>query len=234
VHAQHKVENYESVFVKLWCILQPDPATAAAPLYADAGPLVRALTWGRPYICPFGPLLPWVPQGASVLDIGCGTGLWLLTLAMTGRITGGVGCDPNDAAIAVARLAAKRLPAGPPPSGLTFRATAEDWPQEAFDVVSLVDVLHHIPRAAQPSFLRSAWLNVRPGGCLIYKDMADRPWPFAAANALHDLVLARQVIRYLPIEEAEAVLQAEGARVLHRSAWRRAFYAHELLVVQKR
>jgi 2-polyprenyl-3-methyl-5-hydroxy-6-metoxy-1,4-benzoquinol methylase len=214
---------------------QPDPATAAAFLYADAGPLVRALSWGRPYICPFGPLLPWVPHGATVFDIGCGTGLWLLTLAVTGRITGGVGCDLNNAAIAVACLAAKRLPAGSPPSGLAFRATAsaEDWPQEAFDVVSLIDVLHHIPRAAQPSFLRSAWFKVRPGGHLIYKDMADRPWLFAAANALHDLVLARQVIRYLPIEEAEAVLRAEGARVLQRSAWRRAYYAHELLVVQR-
>jgi 2-polyprenyl-3-methyl-5-hydroxy-6-metoxy-1,4-benzoquinol methylase len=215
--------------------MTPNTAMRVHPLYSDAGALQRILAWGRPYICPFDPLLPWVPQGSLVFDIGCGAGLWLLTLAQAGRILGGVGCDTNASALATARAAAAHLASALPPDGLDFVCTerVQDWPDRQFDVVCLIDVLHHVPRALQDAFLLAALARVRPGGRLVYKDMADAPLPFAAFNALHDLVLARQVIRYLPIERAVAVLTAGGARVLHQDAWRRAFYAHELLVIER-
>jgi hypothetical protein len=54
--------------------------------------------------------------------------------------------------------------------------------------------------------------------------MAAAPWFFAAANAR---------TWNIPIEDAEAILAGAGARVLHRSVWRRAFYAYELLVVER-
>ena len=203
-------------------------------LYSDAGIMQRILAWCLPYICPFDPILPWVPKGALVFDIGCGSGLWLLTLAQAGQILGAVGCDTNALALGTARAAATHLASTMPQDGMDFVFTPriEDWPDRQYDVVSLIDVIHHIPRAQQDAFLLAALARVRPGGRLIYKDMADEPLPFAAFNALHDLVLARQVIRYMPIERAAAVLTSGGARVLYKDAWRRAFYAHELLVIQ--
>lgn len=214
-----------------------EPGRHAGAYYADAGALDRALVWGRPYICPFAPLASWVEPGSRVFDIGCGTGLWLLSLAATGRLAEGVGCDTNGTALATARMAAERFGARHPETGTTLRfletADIGGWPSGTFDIVSLVDVLHHIPAAHQAGFLRAAWARVRPGGRLIYKDMARRPAALAMANRLHDLVLARQWIQYFPIEEAAAVLRDAGARLLHQQAWRRAVYAHELIVAER-
>src|SRR6266576_3469231 len=69
--------------------------------------------------------------------------------------------------------------------------------------VSMIDVMHHVPPSFQKEFLLTACRHVRPSGLLIYKDMCRRPRWRAAANRLHDLVLARQWINYLPISQVE-------------------------------
>jgi len=213
--------------------LAGDPATLAYPYYRDAGFLHRALARGRPYICPFRPILDWVPPGARIFDIGCG--LWLITLGTLGRVASGLGCDTNEQALRVARQASELMARRKPDSSLAFVQTQgiADWPDDTFDVVSLIDVLHHIPPHLQEDFLLAAWQRVRPGGRLVYKDMASSPKLHALANRLHDLLLARQVIHYFPLDSASARLVSTGGTVLHKGSWRRGPYAHELLVVEK-
>lgn len=212
-----------------------DPATRAFPYYEDASLFFRLIARGRPYICPFQPVIDWVPAGSRLLDIGCGSGLWLVTLGTLGRIRSGVGCDTNQSALAIASKASDRLGRTHPQSKLTFLQTAniDEWPDETFDVVSMIDVMHHIPPHLQSGFLQAAWQRVRPGGRLIYKDMASSHRLYACANRLHDLLLARQIINYAPLIVIEAQLTASGGTVVHRGAWRRWLYAHELLVVDK-
>lgn len=214
-----------------------DPALGAYPYYRDAPVFERILARGRPLICPFGPLTGWVPKGGSVLDIGCGCGLWLLTLGDLGLVSEGTGCDPNTRALAVARRAAQNLAAAKGPSGtrLEFATTASsrDWPAGPFDLVSLIDVIHHIPPSEQSAFIVSAYQRVKRGGRLIYKDMASAPALHAMANRLHDLLLARQIIHYFPRGSAAALLTQSGGNVLHIEDWKRGPYAQELLVVSK-
>ena len=109
-------------------------------------------------------------------------------------------------------------------------AVEDRWPGGAFDVVLLVDVLHHIPPAAQRDVFRMAAEKVAPGGRLIYKDMAARPRWRAAMNRLHDLVMARQWIHYVPIQSVEQRGAAEQMQLTHAQDVNMLWYRHELRV----
>lgn len=212
-----------------------DPAARAYPFYRDAHLMFRLIARGRPYICPFEPIVRWVPPGARLFDIGCGSGLWLMTLGTLNHIETGLGVDTNARALQIARQAAARLAKEEPRPTLTFHhtTTIADWPDEQFDVVSLIDVLHHIPPRNQNEFLDAAWRHVRPGGRLVYKDMGSAPKLHALANRLHDLILSRQLVHYISVDEVAEHLKASHGVILHQEAWRRGVYAHELLVVEK-
>jgi 2-polyprenyl-3-methyl-5-hydroxy-6-metoxy-1,4-benzoquinol methylase len=205
-------------------------------LYVDGGLLMRKLQHWRPFICPFERLLPFVPDRSRVLDIGCGGGLFLGLLVGSGRdIASGTGFDVSAPAIDAARRMASRVERSRGRAVLRFERldVAAPWPEGPFDVVCLIDVMHHVPPSAQRAVLEQAAAQVTPGGTLIYKDMCRRPHWRALMNRLHDLVLARQWIHYLPIDHAERSLVATGLRVTHRESANRLWYGHELRVFRK-
>lgn len=209
------------------------PRLSAAGLAGTAARLFKgeSLTQPlRPYICPFEALLPLVPHNASVLDVGCGAGLFLGLLAAEGRIRCGIGFDSAGAAIATARRMGARLRREGAAAALEFlhRDAAERWPDGEFDVVSMIDVMHHVPPHAQRAVFESAAARVRRAGILLYKDMAGAPAWRAWANRLHDLVLARQWIHYLPIGEVERWARELELTPIHAGSFNRYWYAHEL------
>ena len=128
-----------------------------ARVFAASSAGRRAMMKYRPFICPFEDLGPY-PEGASVLDIGCGCGLFLPALAFAGKRIAGVGVDAAPDAIRAATLAARTAEIAKADSALSFESAArmEAWPAGEFDVVSLIDVLHHIPAAQQRAFVTAA------------------------------------------------------------------------------
>jgi len=212
---------------------RPTPADisrVAAQLYRGTPPTCRWLAVYRPYICPFHELGRFVPAGATVLDVGCGSGLLLSLLAATGRLRQGVGFDANPAMIRLAQQVASThgLP-------LTFelRRVEQGLPEGRFDVISVIDVMHHVPPDAQSSFIDQLMQLVPPGGRLIYKDMCQRPLWRAAANRAHDLVLARQWIHYFPVEQVQEKAIAHGlleAARINSTMW---CYGYELRVYDR-
>ena len=86
---------------------------------------------------------PWLddlPRGAAVLDVPCGTGRWIPTLA--GRGFRYVGADISQAMVGEARTVT-----GPPAvSGLVVADLAHlPFANESFDAVILWRLLHHVP-----------------------------------------------------------------------------------------
>lgn len=203
----------------------------AADLYRDAPLLIRLLATYRPYISPFWPMLEQVPSSCTLFDAGCGNGLFLNLAAASGRLAKGVGTDISAVAVAAGEAAAARQ--GAPVSFFISRHWHE-WSDEQFDVVSVIDVIHHIRPADQHEFLRQCAARVKPGGLLIYKDMCRAPLWRAWANRLHDLLLARQWIHYLPIEDAQQTLAACGFDVVSKANVSRFVYGHEQMVMRKR
>ena len=149
-------------------------ARAAATLYADAAPRARVLARLRPWICPFERLVGLVPEGARVLDVGCGNGLLLGLLASEGRIASGIGLDADARAIIAAERMRARLP---DPARLEFRCqdAHAEWPAGPFDVVSLVDVLHHVALVTNDMKKTVAFYRDVLGGEVVMAHRMPRP-----------------------------------------------------------
>jgi len=215
--------------------LDIDVDRVARELYVGGGTITRAMQHHRHRIAPVARLVDAIPAGSSVLDAGCGGGLLLNCLAAARLISSGHGFDSSAPAIATASSAAARLAARGAPVVPTFerRPVEAGFPEGAFDVVCLIDVLHHVPPPAQEAAFRAAASRVRPGGMLLYKDMCDAPAWRAGLNRLHDLVIARQWINYVPVEDADRWATDCGLAT-ERAEWiPMLWYGHELRVYRR-
>ncbi|MEO0474453.1 MAG: class I SAM-dependent methyltransferase [Planctomycetota bacterium] len=184
----------------------------------------------RPHICPFEALIPLVPRGARVLDVGCGGGLMLSLLAASGRIQSGKGFDTNTSMIDLATRVAEQHDL---PLDYETRSVADGFPAGHFDAISIIDVMHHIPPSAQAVFLQQAIEQLPPGGMLIYKDMCRQPSWRAAMNRLHDLVLTQQWIHYCPIDTIKQWAVEPGLELELERTYDRLWYGHELVVLSR-
>jgi 2-polyprenyl-3-methyl-5-hydroxy-6-metoxy-1,4-benzoquinol methylase len=207
-----------------------DVGALARRLYVGGGTVARLIQHHRHRIAPVAELVAAVPAGSDVLDVGCGGGLLLACLACAGRLRSGLGVDSSATAIAAAEGAARRMAAEGvrPVPRFERRSVEQGLPEGRFDVVCLVDVLHHVPPAAQEQAFRDAASRVRPGGMLLYKDMCDAPAWRAGMNRLHDLVMVRHWIHYVPVERADAWAQACGLRTERAESRAMLWYGHEL------
>jgi 2-polyprenyl-3-methyl-5-hydroxy-6-metoxy-1,4-benzoquinol methylase len=204
-------------------------------LFRGLPPFQRLLAHARPLICPVPPLVEAVGQPQSLLDIGCGGGAilgHLLARLSPGRA---LGCDINAPYVAAAaRVAAAAASARP---GARYEArllpTPAVWPEESFECVILIDVLHHVPLEERRALVAGAAARVRPGGRLVIKEMDRRPWLCAMGNRLHDLVLTAEWVRYVDFPEVAAWVAAAGLRPGAFRRYRRYWYQHLLQVFHR-
>lgn len=192
----------------------------------------RLISRFKLHLGPFDRLVDQVPTGASVLDVGCGFGLFLGLLATSNRKIRGSGFDRNAASIRQARDIASRLEAMGCPADLRFecRDINDSWPEARFDVVTIIDVLHHLPIALRPGLLAEASARLRPGGLVVVKDISPRPLWRAYANRLTDLMMHRSWARYSSSEEIISWGRNSGLEIVTRERIDRACYGHVLLV----
>jgi 2-polyprenyl-3-methyl-5-hydroxy-6-metoxy-1,4-benzoquinol methylase len=186
----------------------------------------------RPLLCPFDQLMEYVPTGASVLDVGCGNGVFLGILADSGRIRAGYGVDRSRSAIRDAqRIANWKSGAGV----LNFQAvdTLAEVPNVAYDVVIIIDVLHHIPKPDQLWFFVEAAGKLRPGGTLIYKDISARHKAWQLCNTLHDLMKAREFVHYVSEDRLMRAAAEAGLERRVNLYVRRLWYMHVIEILHK-
>ena len=175
-----------------------------------------------------------VPENSRILDIGCGSGLVLGLLAGLHFNIRGTGFDRSEAGIDMAQRMQRRIPPSSP-TRISFQHLSIDdpWPLGTFDVVLMIDVIHHVPPLEQRSVVEKAISVLAPGGKLIYKDMCSGPWWRAQANRLHDLVVAKEYVHYVPVEALKAWAAQSNMRVICEESYHRLWYGHELLVMTR-
>ena len=144
-------------------------------------------------------------RGATVLDVGCGSGRWTRYFAKRAAFV--EAADPSQAAFVAARATASLGNVRVIQAGVS----SLPYPDGSFDLVVSVGVLHHVPDP--PAAIRRLADLVRPGGALylyLYYRIEDRPWIYR--TAFHSSNALRQIVSQLPhpikvaVSEAAAIL----------------------------
>ena len=104
-----------------------------------------------------------VPSGARLLDVGCGTGRWVRRYEERGFSVVGV-----DATIGMLQIARTHRTSAPLTVGLAQNLPFSDT---AFDCVSDITVVQHIPYELQLNALQEMVRVLKPGGRLILMEL---------------------------------------------------------------
>jgi 2-polyprenyl-3-methyl-5-hydroxy-6-metoxy-1,4-benzoquinol methylase len=214
--------------------MRSDTIRSIVRAYDD--PIVRAYCWGRFAILRqrfLDEIGQYLPASGSVLDIGCGFGLFSLYYASTGpgRLVRGI--DLNPRRIGMARRAATRLGLeNVVYEELDARHFKGDSPVSA---AYMLDIVHHLPDDAVPSLLRELHRAIAPGGLLMVKDVDTRPAPKRWFTwALDKLMNPRAPVRYWSSEELTDALGDVGFTVRHHLMVDVLPYPHILYVCTRR
>jgi SAM-dependent methyltransferase len=203
----------------------------ARAIYADGTPLTiqrLVTTVYRPFYGSFADILRWVPPGARLVDVGCGSGALLLLAGALRQLSSGFGCDANPASIAIAERA-NRWPQ------IRFAVSADVPAAEiaASDVVVLIDVLHHIPAAEQRPFLQELLRALAPGTTVIIKDLHPTPRWRALANRITDFLSTRSRVDYIGLDEVHTLVSEHAFRIHEARRFNLYVWSVYLLVAQK-
>jgi len=209
-----------------------DVSRINSAIYKNTGFVQRLLSTARPYICPFHTMVELVPKDSSILDIGCGSGVFLNLLVHQKTIKKGIGFDASQDVINTATKAMNTLD-NHSVAKFQCRQVEEGLPDGDFDVVSMIDVMHHIPPESQQDAFKSAAHKLSKGGVFIYKDIGQRPLWRAWGNRIHDLILAQEWIHYVPTEYILDWAKESELSMIHRDTINMFWYGHELFVFKK-
>lgn len=136
----------------------------------------------------------WLPERARILDVGCAAGYFLRTAQRHGHDVHGVELSPAIAHEAVKALGADRVHVGT----LDSAAAAMDYQPASFDLVTMWDVVEHIPEP-QPVLRRIREL-VKPDGHLLLEtqNVASR-WARLLGRRWHHYKHAEHLYHFSPV-----------------------------------
>ncbi|MEM0986368.1 MAG: methyltransferase domain-containing protein [Pseudomonadota bacterium] len=182
--------------------------------------------------CPFDVLVQAVPENAEILDIGRGAGLFLSLLAMAGKLRdeGSAASEGEGGARAetIARAAELEASLSVHPADI-----GDPWPEQAFDVISMVDAMHTVAPLQRPALYGAVAQRLRSGGLFVYRDVVGPPPLRAVGVKLHDMARKRDPIAYEPIDAVEEALSSRGFDVIAARGEAHLWYGHELRVFRK-
>ena len=198
-------------------------------------PIIRAYSWGRFLILRqrfLDEIGQYLPEAGTILDIGCGFGLFSLYYAQLLPAARFRGVDLSPRRIAQATDAARRL--GLPNTeyvvgdARTYRADAE------YAAAYMLDIVHHVPPETVEPLLAEIHKAIRPGGALIVKDVDTQPaYKRWFTHALDALMSPGAVVHYWKAGDLQALLQRTGFRVYRHLMVDILPYPHVLFVCYK-
>ena len=214
--------------------MRSDTLRSIVRAYDD--PTVRAHCWARFAImrqrC-LDEIGQYLPSTGTVLDIGCGFGLFSLYYAATAPQRFVRGVDRNPRRIALARRAAARLGI----ENVSYEeGDARDFKGDMeVSAAYMLDIVHHVPPDTVAPLLRQLHRAVAPGGTVLVKDVDTRPAPKRWFTwALDKVMDPRAPVRYWSGDELASTLGAAGFGVKRHLMVDILPYPHILYVCTRR
>jgi len=139
------------------------------------------------------------------------------------------GCEVSRAALREAEIAVHRA-SGQPGEFVT----SKEPPQclSKYDCVTLIDVLHHIPKDCQEAYLAKLAKTMKSSSTLVLKDI-DASSMLVWLNRLHDAIFAGNGFQEIPAAQAEAMLLGAGFQIEKQWRVRRLWYPHYFVIARK-
>jgi 2-polyprenyl-3-methyl-5-hydroxy-6-metoxy-1,4-benzoquinol methylase len=187
----------------------------------------------RPYICPFRDLLEVVRPYRDLFDIGCGSGQFCLLAARFCELRRIRGIEIDQRLVDNARLEVSRMEEVRAEVAFSL-FNGHDLPPDIgeFELVTMIDVLHHIPPHSQKSFLQQVYSRMRPDASLVLKDI-DAGSPFVMFNKLHDIVFSGSAGHEWGHAAARRECESIGFHVKHSWTKRVGVYPHYFMHLLK-
>lgn len=140
-------------------------------LYADASLSVRSFLRGRVLLSDLEFIESQVPETGTIVDLGCGHGLFANLMAMRSEKRKVIGIDLAPEKIRIASETIGRR------SNIDF-ICADIFETEIpeCDAITIVDVLYLLPAPEQLRILKECHGSLRESGLLIWKAQERKPW----------------------------------------------------------
>lgn len=186
----------------------------------------------RPYVCPFDELLAYAGQARNVYDIGCGSGQFCALVARFTDVQDVRGIEIDEHLVNNARQITERFAGEKKVSFDTFDGTVIPDDIENYDLVYMIDVYHHIPKAKRDDMLRQIFGKMKPGAKLMFKDI-DGASPFVLCNKVHDMIFAKELSHEIGYKKACGLLESAGFKIVESHKRRVFVYPHYFILAQK-
>jgi 2-polyprenyl-3-methyl-5-hydroxy-6-metoxy-1,4-benzoquinol methylase len=149
-------------------------------------------------------------EGQRLLDFGCGTGFYSIIFAKIGYEVCGFDISPNN--IAIANDYAKRYELEDKCNFSVSVAETLNYPDEHFDVVTGINILHHVDIA---NSLKECMRVLKPGGIAMFHEPVRAPiFDVVRESKLGTMVASKEASFERHITEDERKLSAEDFDVI--------------------
>lgn len=191
----------------------------------------RAYDKLRSLIFPFDLIVDEIPDKGKVLDIGCGHGTLPIYIARKKRNVHVLGVELNRNRVLIAREKVRFL------NNVEFTDSdiTKFKAEGGYDVITCLDVLHHIPRDLQEGVVKKVSGMLKPGGVFILVEIDRNPLPKYIWNYMHDMIFTRsRELNYIKKEDALSMLKSSGLYVSATKDASSLMYARYMITAERR
>lgn len=205
--------------------------SSAKRIYAQGKRLTfqeKVTTVYRPLYAPFGAILEWIPSRSSLLDIGCGSGTFLLLAREVRDLSESYGFDTKIRSLEIAEAANTF-----PNVQFTSDENSLDSLISRSQVITCIDLLHHVPAQERFGFLNRLLDHTQKGQTIIIKDLDPSTRWKGLANSITDFLSTRSRVSYLGMNELGSWLSSNSMKIRTAERLDKHIWSHYLIVSER-
>jgi 2-polyprenyl-3-methyl-5-hydroxy-6-metoxy-1,4-benzoquinol methylase len=186
----------------------------------------------RPFICPFDVLINYAKNEKTIFDIGCGSGQFCALLAKFTDVENIKGIEINQRLVDNANQLTQQFKNKTEMHFSVFDGNNIPDEINQYDLIYMIDVYHHIPKAIQLPFMKQVFDKMKPNSKLLFKDI-NAASPLVVTNKLHDLVFAKEIGNEISFASAKQMLQQIGFKLKEAYTQTVFVYPHYFILLEK-